>query len=650
MKKIFISILAVAAMTFAACNKEQHIDEPVQDVVENNYPVLKAVIDSETKMAFDGTQLSFQVGDLISVFNGIVTETVTDETTGEETVTETGDRHGHTLYECTAVEDGVATFEWIESNAYKPAPEVDIVATYPNRGVSTSAFEPEGEAYGEGTVKIRMVATADKAFDARSLPVIASATKGQMLQFKHTAGLLELNLKGTQTIEKVAITSDKIISGDASVRYADEEPVLNVVGAGTSNDYTITYTYLEPVVLSEEGVKLYFGLPVGTHDLTFTFSDSEGKKMVKSAKGLKMERAKITPTSLPFVVTPPVDLTAGNAYSNCFMIQKAGDYSFDAVKPDGNAVTGVSAAWIWAAGNDCTTAGKLPATMMSDIKYENGKVYFSVPHRYTGGNVVVGLVNAENALEYTWHVWLTASGVEDVTVSGVAVMDRNLGAICKYDVTTETVLSNMQYGRGNYYQWGRKDPILGSRNAGGNADLTTSGGNNQSYVINTGAKISNVSAWEIAETAGATTEAAAAKPLVFVSTNTGVANYDANDKSTPWCSRPNANPCPYGYRVMNDEEFAAIIANPITYAACPTSANMRQYSVAGLTFPLSGNRGTDGKQANLSEARYFSDNVDSSAANKGRNCKFTGTNTAKATQSSYGANTASSVRCVRVTK
>ena len=94
MKKIFISILAVAAMTFAACNKEQHIDEPVQDVVENNYPVLKAVIDSETKMAFDGTQLSFQVGDLISVFNGIVTETVTDETTGEETVTETGDRHG----------------------------------------------------------------------------------------------------------------------------------------------------------------------------------------------------------------------------------------------------------------------------------------------------------------------------------------------------------------------------------------------------------------------------------------------------------------------------------------------------------------------------------------------------------------------------
>ena len=200
MKKIYISILAVAAMTLAACNKEQHIDEPVQDVVENNYPALKAVIDPETKMDLNGTQLSFEVGDCISVFNGIVTETVTDETTGEETVTETGDRHGHTLYECTAVEDGVATFEWMESNAYKPAPEVDIVATYPNRGVSTSAFEPEGEAYGEGTVKIRMVATADKAFDARTLPVIASATKGQMLQFKHTAGLLELNLKGTQTI------------------------------------------------------------------------------------------------------------------------------------------------------------------------------------------------------------------------------------------------------------------------------------------------------------------------------------------------------------------------------------------------------------------------------------------------------------------
>ena len=78
------------------------------------------------------------------------------------------------------------------------------------------------------------------------------------------------------------------------------------------------------------------------------------------------------------------------------------------------------------------------------------------------------------------------------------------------------------------------------------------------------------------------------------------------------------------------------------------STNMKQYNVGGVIFPVSGNRGTDGKQANYAEGRYFSDNVDPGAANKGRNCKFTGTTTPAATQGSYGANTASLVRCVRV--
>ena len=75
---------------------------------------------------------------------------------------------------------------------------------------------------------------------------------------------------------------------------------------------------------------------------------------------------------------------------------------------------------------------------------------------------------------------------------------------------------------------------------------------------------------------------------------------------------------------------------------------MRQYTAGGVIFPVSGNRDTAGKQANNAEGRYFSDNVDPNAANKGRYCKFSGTANATATQGSYGANTASLVRCVKV--
>ena len=645
MKKILLSLLAIVAIV--SCNKENTQDNSSVEVT-SRFPLLK-VDNLETKTILDGTQVKFKVGDCISVFNGVVSDS---------------DHHGHCKYQCISIKNGVASFEWMAGmdesknpavpfNEYEPADDVDIIATYPNRSSSTSAFEPEGTGYGKGTVKIRMVASGsasdEDTFAGSSLPIIAFAPQGQMLKFKHTCGLLKVTLKGTAAISKVVMKGDKDITGDASVSYAAEEPVLTVVGSQTKAK-TITYSYDAPVQLTAEGRDLYFGLPVGTHDVTFTFTDTDGNNMVKTAKGLEIKRAVITPTELTYAadVKAITDLSANNSYANCYVIQAAGSYSFDAKKPNGEAVTGTSATWIWAAAEQCTTESTLPSTIMSGIQYENGKISFSVPESYNGGNVVIGLVDASKMIQYTWHVWLTAPGMQDITVGNITVMDRNLGALCAYNVDTETVLANMQYGRGNYYQWGRKDPILGSRNAGGNAELTTSGGNNQKYVINTAAEIENVSKWEVKETAGTTTEAAAANPLVFVSTNTGVANYNPSDASTPWCSRSNANPCPYGYRVMNDSEFAALIDNGITYSYCSTSTNMKQYTVGGVIFPVSGNRGTDGKQANYAEGRYFSDNVDPKAANKGRNCKFTGTTTPAAAQSSYGANTASLVRCVRV--
>ena len=645
MKRIYIAILAVAALI--SCNKESVQNSTSVETV-SRFPLLK-VDNLETKTVLDGTQVKFKVGDCISVFNGIVSDT---------------NHHGHCKYQCISIDNGIASFEWMAGmdesknpvvpfNEYEPADDVAVVATYPNRSSSTSAFEPAGEGYGDGTVMIRMVASGsasdEDTFAGSSLPIIAYAAQGETLKFKHTCGLLKVTLKGTAAISKVVMKGNTDITGDASVEYAAQEPILRIVGSQTKAK-TITYSYNAPVQLTAEGRDFYFGLPVGTHDVTFTFTDTDGNNMAKVAKDLEIKRAVITPTELTYApgINTVTDLSANDSYANCYVIQSAGLYSFDAKKPNGEVVAGTSATWIWAASEQCTTESTLPSTMMLGILYENGKISFSVPESYNGGNVVIGLLDSSKKIQYTWHVWLTATGMQDIAVGNLKVMDRNLGALCTYDVTTETVLSNMQYGRGNYYQWGRKDPILGSRNAGGNADLTTSGGNNQKYVINTAAGIENVSKWEVKTTAGATTEEAAAQPLVYVSSNTGVANYNPNDASTPWCSRPNANPCPYGYRVMNDSEFAALIAKGITYSYCSTSTNMRQYAVGGVVFPVSGNRGTDGKQANYAEGRYFSDNIDPNAANKGRNCKFTGTTSPAATQGSYGANTASLVRCVRV--
>lgn len=654
MKKILISLLAIAAII--SCNKENTQNNTSVDTA-SRFPLLK-VDNLETKTVLDGTQVKFKVGDCISVFNGIVSDS---------------DHHGHCKYQCVSIENGVASFEWMAGmdeakdpavpfNEYEPSDDVDIIATYPNRSSSTSAFEPAVDGYGEGTVMIRMVASGsasdEDTFAGSSLPIIAFAPQGQMLKFKHTCGLLKVTLKGTAAISKVVMKGDTDITGDASVAYAAEEPVLTIVGSQTKAK-TITYSYNAPVQLTAEGRDLYFGLPVGTHDVTFTFTDTDGNNMVKTAKGLEIKRAVITPTELTYAadVKAITDLSANNSYANCYVIQAAGSYSFDAKKPNGEAVTGAKATWVWAAGEICNGKSSLPATMMKEISYSGNKISFEIPDGYDKGNIVLGLLNAENKLEYTWHIWLTEAGMSDITVGDVVVMDRNLGATNVYDVTVATN-APLQGGKGNFYQWGRKDPILGARNSASSAEGTAFGTTNSQYcVINSEAGAGT--AWAIGGTFGLTADVCAKNPLTMIANPSTCEGYDENATSS-WSELINANPCPYGYRVINQTEFESLVDGFTT----DKYNNFGQVTLkGGVKLPRAGLRqGSDGKANNgggtssnstvTSYARYYL-NERGGKATQGLEYQFKWTNNAFVSGSNKivtntNAYNALNVRCVRV--
>ncbi|MBE6251527.1 MAG: hypothetical protein E7111_07740 [Bacteroidales bacterium] len=594
MKKIFIAILAVAALV--SCNKD-NINSDSQAENVSRFPLLK-VDNLQTKTILDGTQVKFVVDDIISVFNGVVSA---------------DNHHGHCLYQCISVENGVATFQWLDGiredrnepwNKYEPADDVDIVATFPNRSESTSAFEPSDDGYGAGTVMIRMVASGaasdENTFAGTSMPIIASAPQGQMLKFKHTCGLLKVTLKGSAAISKVVMNGNTNISGDASVAYAVEKPVLTVVGAYSKTN-TITYTYDAPVQLTAEGRDLYFGLPVGTHDVTFTFTDSDGNNMVKTAEGLTIERAVVTPTELVYqpVVEDITDLSVNGSYANCYVIQESGRYSFDAKKPDGTAVAGESAAWVWASGEkikaDGTQQGSACAVteMITDVTISEGKVQFSIPDNFVVGNVVVGVVGADKNLVWTWHLWLTR-GLADVTAEGITLMDRNLGAAYLFDVNEVTNKTELLLGKGLQYQWGRKDPILGPR---GNSDETTAFASSQKCVINTSAQINNVTSWGIGGDFGGTTPEDAVKyPLTMAAAGNVPGESDA---VTAWSARANSNPCPFGYRIISQAEFATLVAAGMESATFNGDNNYAQMTVAGkVAFPRLGRRpGSSGMTA-----------------------------------------------------
>ncbi|MFV0589083.1 fimbrial protein [Bacteroides reticulotermitis] len=92
----------------------------------------------------------------------------------------------------------------------------------------------------------------------------------------------------------------------------------------------------------------------------------------------------------------------------------------------------------------------------------------------TEGNFAVSASNAAGNIIWSWHVWVTSFDPNEGTTSknGFVFMKRNLGA------TTDPVEVGTRYAVGLIYQWGRKDPYLGSQFEGNfNATLMMYNGN-----------------------------------------------------------------------------------------------------------------------------------------------------------------------------
>ena len=601
MKKIY-NLLIIAALLAVSCEKSVVESptvetEPEQEIV---YPEIQVALSVDTKTTIsengDSFSIAFAVDDDIAVFNG--------EKDAED--------HLPCRYRCTRIEGGVAYFSYNPTSdaekAIVPDTELaEIVATYPYRGTTTCGYG----TYGSETVKIRMVnapSSSSSGFAKQALPLIACADAGDQLSFHHTDGLMQLKLKGSDvSIKKIAVTSDKNIVGDAKVEYSASEPALEVVGTdgtgGISNFKKATYTFNDSdgLQLDSDGVDFYIGLPEGTHNLSLLITDAENNTMLISAPSVPISRGVVIPTTLTYKADPLSNLTNLSEFghfANCYVVSKAGNYCFNARKPDGTPVSGTAAAWVWASGEACNGASDLPSTMMSAISLSNGKVYFTVPSSFKVGNVVLGIVDGSSNLLYTWHIWLTSDDMADITTDGITVMDRNLGAGALYDVSAGST-TPLQAGKGCFYQWGRKDPILGGRNtasSSGESTAFTNGSTGQFYILNT--NIPTVAdGWKVVKTLDTTIEGGAANPVTMTQDQTGTPGYIAGS-TADWSSRSNANPCPYGYSPISKAQIESLKEAGMVASYLSSSNGWWQVALGtiGVIFPRGGARNySDGK-------------------------------------------------------
>ena len=224
--------------------------------------------------------------------------------------------------------------------------------------------------------------------------------------------------------------------------------------------------------------------------------------------------------------------------ANCYVVSQEGTYSIPAVK--GNSVESVgdvaSAEVLWESfGTDVTpTVGDI----IEQVQYEatTGKIVFSTPVTLKNGNAVIAAKDASGEILWSWHIWVCkdfdpeATAQEYYNNAGV-MMDRNLGAIS----ATPGDVGAM----GLLYQWGRKDPFLGSSS------------------ISSSIKAASTLSWPSTVSSNPSTgsiDYAVKHPTTFIMLNSR--NYDwyyTNNSSTDntrWQSAKTIyDPCPPGWRV-----------------------------------------------------------------------------------------------------
>lgn len=218
--------------------------------------------------------------------------------------------------------------------------------------------------------------------------------------------------------------------------------------------------------------------------------------------------------------------------SNCYIVSKAGISRFPAVK--GNSSTSVgsvnSVEVLWETFGT-STAPKV-GDLIKTVFYKDGYLVFQTADTFKEGNAVIAAKDASGTILWSWHIWLTdepgTCSYQDVDP---LVMDRNLGA---------TSATPGEVGAlGLLYQWGRKDPFLGSSSI--------------SYEVEAKSTITWPSAVSSSSSRG-TVAYATEHPTTFITYNTN--NYDwyySSDTSTDdtrWQSTKTIyDPCPAGWRV-----------------------------------------------------------------------------------------------------
>lgn len=342
-----------------------------------------------------------------------------------------------------------------------------------------------------------------------------------------------------------------------------------VITPDDATDKSVTFTSSNPEVAtveyteSENNYSLALLKAVGPGKATITATVNDGSGVKDEAE------VTVIPNKTTFTST-----------ANCYIVTKPGEYTFKAVKGNSSESVGevASAAVLWESfGTDVAPA---VGDLVKDVSYKDGEITFTATDKK--GNAVIAAKDAARNILWSWHIWLTDQPKEQeyYHIAGT-MMDRNLGATSATPGDVGAL--------GLLYQWGRKDPFLGS----------------SSISSSTVAKSTTI--WPSAvssDSSKGTIEYAIANPTTFITYNN--TNFSSNNwdwyyyygnevaDNTRWTrsksSKSIYDPCPSGWRVP-DGHKNGIWSNALGSSSSFTQSSLYDSTNKGMN--LSGKFGPD---------------------------------------------------------
>lgn len=453
---------------------------------------------------------------------------------------------------------------------------------------------------------------------------------GVPMTFKHALGYLDISCKTAakyvgwkvksiefSTEEGIALAGNykfDLSTGQFAIADGSSKILLRVDNAPqlVKNEVFHGYMSMNPLDLSAKQCNVKVAIEkVGERDLSLTGTIVSANMLAGTINTLNLDLDNLT---AEFLEDLSIDLSAKET-ANCYVAGKAGqEYRFKATVMGNGAITP-------AVEGDDTKKGITPSSLtpssasilwqsekslISGVKLKNDYVYFTLngseETALKAGNAVIAAYDGAGTIVWSWHIWVTDVDLDAKVQTYVVhadysifpnyqspmMMDRNLGAT---DDKLWSTATDSKESHGLFYQWGRKDPIIGPGDEAANAHATV-------YDMNNG-----VVSWDFAATTQLSREDIAKYPMKYIKGdnwlnedaydlwgNSSVYNAAGGEGSTG--SKSIYDPCPPGYRVPHPYVWSGFTStvsggNHKT-AAVTTSASGDITKRGGVTFDNGG--------------------------------------------------------------